>query len=133
MNVLKDKKAIKELKKNIDSYINDMEAVSLIFEDKNNYLSNIDLLSTESEWIYQIHYLTEHALIKYSKIDLLKENFLSCSIDYMQRSIKIRLNNLRCFYRKNNIEITITIPILRTFNLKGNKYYKLYGNVKIAV
>lgn len=133
MNVLKDKKVIKELKKNIDSYINDIEPISLTFRDENNYLSNIDLLATESDWIYKIQYLTEHALIKYSKIDLLKENFLSCNIDYMQRNIKIRLNNLKCFYRKNTIEIIITIPVLKTFNLKGNTYYKLYGDVKITV
>lgn len=133
MNVLKDKKVIKELKKNIDSYINDIEPISLTFRDENNYLSNIDLLATESDWIYKIQYLTEHTLIKYSKIDLLKENFLSCNIDYMQRNIKIRLNNLKCFYRKNTIEIIITIPVLKTFNLKGNTYYKLYGDVKITV
>ena len=129
MNVLKDKDTINLLKKKLNSYINDIGCVKI--NANKEYLSSIDQLGLESDWVYKIQYLTEHALIKYSKIDLLKENFLSCNIDYMQQEIKIRLNNLKCSYRRTDVEIVIRIPVLNSFNFKGDRYYKLYGNVKI--
>lgn len=129
MNVLNDKDTINLLKKKLNSYINDIGCVKI--NTNKEYLSSIDQLGLEDDWVYKIQYLTEHALIKYSKIDLLKENFLSCNIDYMQQEIKIRLNNLKCSYRRNDVEIVIRIPVLNSFNFKGDRYYKLSGNIKI--
>lgn len=132
MNVVKDENIINKLKNDINNYINSLDTVSITLKDTKN-ISNIDILASQDDWLFKIQSLTEHALIRYNKIDMMKENFLYCNIDYMQQSVIIRLNNLNCKYKKETVEIIIEIPIVDIYFKENKKYYRLSGNIFITV
>ena len=94
------------------------------------YIKGIVTKKSSKKWIDDIQRILEHAIVKYSVIDIRKNNFINLQeVKYNKKNIIIRFDNSNCRYKNVEYKIEVIVPFKE--NIKDN--YELFGEVKVLV